>query len=51
VRARLVRLIVGEHGSVRRFVERPPGADPLGGPSTAADVGVTDAGHGLHGRL
>ena len=51
VRARLVRLIVGEHGTVRRFVERPPGADPLGSPTSAADRNVTDAGHGPHGRV
>jgi hypothetical protein len=29
MRERLVRLIEGEHGAVRRLVVRPPGADPL----------------------
>jgi MFS family permease len=47
VRERLVRLIVGEHGKVRRLVVRPPGAHPLGAP-------VEDEGRGLvrgeHGR-
>jgi MFS family permease len=48
VRARLVRLIVGEHGSVRRFVVRPPGADPLGAPPRSEpDVARTERGpHG-----
>jgi MFS family permease len=49
VRARLARLIVSEHGSVRRFVVRPPGADPLGSrPPAGRDA--TDAEHGPHGR-
>lgn len=34
VRERLVRLVVGEHGHVRRLVVRPPGSQPLGVPST-----------------
>jgi MFS family permease len=33
VRERLVRLITGEHGKVRRLVVRPPGSDPLRPPS------------------
>ena len=36
VRARLARLIVGEHGSVRRLVARPAGAQPLGAPARSA---------------
>jgi MFS family permease len=32
VRERLVRLVVGEHGHVRRLVVRPPGSQPLGVP-------------------
>jgi MFS family permease len=35
VRERLVRLIAGEHGQVRRMVVRPPGSQPLGVPSVA----------------
>jgi MFS family permease len=49
VRTRLARLIVGEHGSVRRFVVRPPGADPLGTRSPA-EHDVTGAERGPHGR-
>jgi predicted MFS family arabinose efflux permease len=41
VRERIAGLIAGEHGSVRRLVERPPGAEPLGLPPTAAQDGVT----------
>jgi MFS family permease len=37
VRERLVRLIAGEHGNVRRLVVRPPGADPLRPPSAAPE--------------
>jgi MFS family permease len=33
MRERLVRLIAGEHGKVRRLVVRPPGSDPLRPPS------------------
>jgi MFS family permease len=35
VRERIAQLIDGERGSVRRLVERPPGAEPLGAPPTA----------------
>jgi len=49
VRERLARLIVGEHGSVRRLVVRPPGAQPLGSPS-AADSEVISVERGEHGR-
>jgi predicted MFS family arabinose efflux permease len=35
VRERLVRLIAGEHGRVRRLVVRPPGSHPLGAPLPA----------------
>jgi MFS family permease len=50
VRARLVRLIVGEHGTVRRLVARPPGAEPLG-PPTAAAAAERGVERGLHGGL
>jgi predicted MFS family arabinose efflux permease len=30
IRQRIGRLVVGEHGRVRRFVGRPPGAEPIG---------------------
>jgi hypothetical protein len=49
VRERLARLVVGEHGSVRRLVVRPPGAHPLGAPS-ASEPEVTSAERGEHGR-
>jgi len=49
VRERLARLIVGEHGRVRRLVVRPPGAHPLGAPSTA-ETGDSSAEHREHGR-
>ncbi len=49
VRARLARLIAKEHGSVRRFVVRPPGADPLGARSPASRDD-THADRGPHGR-
>jgi MFS family permease len=49
VRERLAQLVVGEHGSVRRLVARPPGAHPLGAPSTSAPD-VTSTEHGDHGR-
>jgi len=35
VRQRIAGLIEGERGSVRRLVERPPGAEPLGAPPTS----------------
>jgi hypothetical protein len=37
MRERLVRLIEGEHGKVRRLVVRPPGSDPLRTPSSATE--------------
>ena len=49
VRERLARLIVGEHGSVRRLVVRPPGAHPLGAPPTA-EPEATNVERGEHGR-
>jgi predicted MFS family arabinose efflux permease len=39
VRERITRLIDGEQGSVRRLVERPPGAEPLGAPPDSAQDG------------
>ena len=49
VRERLAQLVVGEHGSVRRLVVRPPGAHPLGAPS-APEPYVTRTERGEHGR-
>jgi len=49
VRERLVRLVDGEQGSVRRLVVRPPGSQPLGTP-TAAEQQDVDAGPGGHAR-
>jgi MFS family permease len=37
MRERLVRLIAGEHGHVRRLVVRPPGSDPLRAPSATTE--------------
>jgi hypothetical protein len=37
IRQRIGRLIEGEHGRVRRFVVRPPGAEPVGTTSTPAE--------------
>lgn len=39
-RERLVRLIVGEHGGVRRLVVRPPGSHPLGVARADEDAGA-----------
>jgi hypothetical protein len=44
-RERLVRLIAGEHGRVRRLVVRPPGAQPLGAPPDPEEPLASD-GHG-----
>ena len=49
VRERLARLVVGEHGSVRRLVVRPPGAQPLGAPASPGTE-ASGAEHGGHGR-
>jgi hypothetical protein len=49
VRERLAQLVVGEHGSVRRLVVRPPGAHPLGAP-LASESEVTRGEGGDHGR-
>jgi MFS family permease len=49
VRKRLVRLIEGEHGSVRRLVVRPPGSHPLGAPP-APEPDDPDEGRDDHGR-
>jgi MFS family permease len=47
-RERLMRLVDGERISVRRFVERPPGAQPLGAPASA-DHDPSHAAHDGHG--
>lgn len=49
VRERLARLVVGEHGSVRRLVVRPPGAHPLGA-TTSSETDDSSAERGEHGR-
>ena len=46
VRARLVRLIAGEHGKVRRLVVRPPGSHPLGAPVEHEGRGLDRGEHG-----
>jgi len=46
VRARLARLITDEHGTVRRLLVRPPGADPLGAPPAAEPGGADSPPHG-----
>ncbi len=48
--ARIGTLIVGQHGSVRRLVARPPGANPLG-TQPASEPVVTGVERGLHGDL
>ena len=40
VRTRLARLVTGQEPSVRRYVGRPPGADPLGAPSNPKQPGA-----------
>lgn len=49
MRERLVRLIKGEHGKVRRLVVRPPGSDPLRSPSSTAELEVRQD-RGIHLR-
>jgi hypothetical protein len=49
VRERLLRVIAGEHGTVRRLVVRPPGSHPLGAPSTSEHEASRDE-RGEHGR-
>jgi len=46
IRRRLVGLIEGERGSVRRFIERPPGAEPLGGVRAHPEPLDHTVGHG-----
>jgi MFS family permease len=49
VRERLLRVIAGEHGTVRRLVVRPPGSHPLGAPpSNEQEAGPVERGE--HGR-
>jgi MFS family permease len=48
VRERLAQLVIGEHGSVRRLVVRPPGAHPLGAP-LAPEPEIASAERGAHG--
>jgi len=49
VRERLLKVIVGELGTVRRLVVRPPGSHPLGAPSPGEhEAGRDDRGE--HGR-
>jgi len=55
IRQRIGRLIVGEHGVVRRFVGRPPGAQPIhAGPEpgrSVAAAGARSVDPNLHGGL
>jgi MFS family permease len=55
IRQRIGRLIVGEHGRVRRFVGRPPGAEPIGTvpeqDRIVAGVGGSGADPNLHSGL
>jgi MFS family permease len=46
IRKRLAELIKGERGSVRRYIERPPGAEPLGSPTTRPEPLDDTVGHG-----
>ena len=52
IRQRIGRLVVGEHGTVRRFVGRPPGAEPIGivpqQDQSVADVGGRSVDPNLH---
>lgn len=41
IRQRIGRLIVGDHGHVRRFVVRPPGAEPVGAAASQSSVQAT----------
>ncbi len=55
IRQRIGRLVVGEHGRVRRFVVRPPGSEPMGtAPGEdrdVADVGGRSVDPGPHSGL
>ena len=55
IRQRIGRLVVGEHGRVRKFVARPPGAEPVGtAPETEqapARVGGRSVDPNLHSGL
>ena len=55
IRQRIGRLVVGEHGRVRRFVVRPPGSEPMGtAPGedrNVADVGGRSVDPGPHSGL
>jgi MFS family permease len=42
VRQQLARLVAGEHSGARRFVVRPPGAEPLGTPAALAQQAKAD---------
>jgi hypothetical protein len=46
VRQRIVQLIEGERARVRRFVERPAGAEPLGNRGSRPDPVDHTPGHG-----
>jgi hypothetical protein len=46
VRQRIVQLIEGERARVRRFVERPAGAEPLGDRASRPDLVDHTPGHG-----
>lgn len=46
IRRRLVELIEGERGSVRRFIERPPGAEPVGSAGARPEPHDDTVSHG-----
>lgn len=46
IRRRLLELIEGERGSMRRYIERPPGAEPLGASGARPEPLDDTAGHG-----
>jgi hypothetical protein len=46
IRRRLSELIEGERGTVRRFIERPRGAEPLGSASSRPEPLDDTVGHG-----
>ena len=46
IRQRLIGIIEGERGSVRRYIERPPGAEPLGTASSRPEPLDDTVGHG-----
>jgi len=46
IRQRLLGIIEGERGTVRRYIERPPGAEPLGAPVSRPEPLDDTVSHG-----